>query len=763
MHCAACVKTIEDAVRAVPGVLGASVSLATERASIDVDASADARELDRVVRSRGYRLVAERILFRVTGMTAPETVAGVEREWLALPGIVGARLSYAAQSATLDIVPGLADREAVAAVAVRAGWRIEPMSSREAAERDLTWVKVAVSLPLAAVVMAMSMHHETAMRFGWLIAALAAVIQVWAGWEYHAGFLHGLRRGAADMNTLVSIGTNVAFGASLWLLARHEMPWFDTSSTIIAIVLFGRWLERRARRGTRAAVESLVELAPRTASVVRDGRESEIPLDEVRSGDIVVVKPGGRVPADGVVVEGASAVDESMMTGESRPVDKMAGDGVIGGTVNSSGALRVRVTATGEATLLAQIVRTVREAQGSKAPAQRIADLWAGRFVPIVLAIALATLGAWLLIDSSRAVRHLVAVLVVACPCALGLATPVAVMVASGRAARSGILLKDAEMLELPAAVTTVVFDKTGTLTQGRPQVREVIAAPGQSKEDLLRLAASIETSSEHPLARAILAAAPPASPASDFKARPGFGAIGTVDGAEVCVGNRQFMALLDVNFTPLQKEITYSVTSGETVVLVARSGAFIGMISLADAPREDASDVVAGLRRSGRRVVMLTGDDGTTAGAMAARLGIDDVIAEVAPTEKAARIKELQEKGARVAMVGDGINDAPALLQADVGIAVATGTDVAIESAGIVLVKGGLSKVTAVFDLSRRARAVIHQNFAWAFGYNAILIPLAAGALSPWGLRLDPMIAAAAMAMSSITVVLNSMRLWKS
>jgi Cu+-exporting ATPase len=610
--------------------------------------------------------------------------------------------------------------------------------------------------------MALSMHHETAMRFGWLIGAMAAVVQVWAGWEYHAGFLHGLRRGAADMNTLVSIGTNVAFGASIWLLLRHEMPWFDTSSTIIAVVLLGRWLERRARRGTRAAVEALVELAPRTAWVVRGGREEETPLDQVRSGDVVIVKPGGRVPADGVVVDGTGTVDESMMTGESRPIDKQAGDAVVGGTVNGTGALRVRVTATGEATMLAQIVRTVREAQGSKAAAQRIADVWAGRFVPIVLAVAMATLAAWLLVDPSKAVGHLVAVLVVACPCALGLATPVAVMVASGRAARGGILLKDAAMLELPATVTTVVFDKTGTLTAGRPSVRDVVPAPGHTADDVRRLASSVEASSEHPLARAIRAAAPEAPPAADFKARPGFGAIGTVDGAEVCIGNRPFMSLLDVNFVPLQKEITFAVTSGETVVLVARAGAFVGMISLADAPREDAAGVVTALRASGRRVVMLTGDDGTTAGAMAKRLGIDDVIAEVAPAEKAARVKELQDRGAKVAMVGDGVNDAPALAQADVGIAVATGTDVAVESAGIVLVHGGLSKVAAVFDLSRRARAIIQQNFAWAFGYNALLIPLAAGALSRWGLRLDPMIASAAMALSSITVVLNSMRLRK-
>ncbi len=735
MHCAACVKSIEDAVCEVPGVTGASVNLASERAAIDVGPDTSAQAIDESVRRRGYRLVPRRLLYRVDGITAPEAIAGVEREWLGLRGVVGARINYAAQTASIDAL--WVEEEELRRIATRAGWALFPIATTES-ERDFTWLKVAVSLPAAGILMATMHVHE----LGWVQAVLASIVQFWAGWEYHIGFLRGVRRASADMNTLVSIGTNVAFGASLWALWKGGDVMFDTSATIIGVVLLGRWLERRARRGTRAAVEALVELAPRTAIVVRDGRDVEVPLGDVKQGDVVIVKPGGCVPADGVVVEGASAVDESMLTGESRPIEKKAGDGVIGGTINASGALRVRVAATGEATVLAQIVRTVREAQGSKAPAQRIADVWAGRFVPIVLAIAIATLAAWLAIDPSRAISHLVAVLVVACPCALGLATPVAVVVASGRAARSGILLKDAEMLELPARVDVVVFDKTGTLTVGRPAVTGVEPVVGISREELLEVAASVERLSEHPIARAIVAAAGDGPIATDFKSRPGLGAIAILGGVEVVVGSRAFLELFDIK------------VEARDGVFVARGGQLMGRLTFADQPREDSAGVVAALRSAGKRVVMLTGDDRTTADAMAKRLGIDDVIADVMPADKAAKIKELQERGLKVAMVGDGVNDAPALAQADVGIAVASGSDVAIESAGIVLVRGGLQKVAAVVDLSRRARSIINQNFAWAFGYNAILIPLAAAT------RLDPRIAAAAMALSSITVVANSLRL---
>ncbi|MCI0582939.1 MAG: heavy metal translocating P-type ATPase, partial [Chloroflexi bacterium] len=457
-----------------------------------------------------------------------------------------------------------------------------------------------------------------------------------------------------------------------------------------------------------------------------------------------------RIPADGTILDGTGAVDESMLTGESNPVDKKPGDAVIGGTLNRTGALRVRFDRTGDDTVLAQIIRMVRQAQGTKPAAQRLADLWASRFVPLVLVIAAATLAFWLWREPAHALAATVAVLVVACPCAFGLATPTAIMVGAGRAARQGILFKDAEALEGLGRLHRIVFDKTGTLTEGRPSLTGVVPAPGFTKDEVLRLAAAVERSSEHPIARAIVAAAPPGPTASEFEARPGFGAVAKLDGREIAVGNRPFFAILGVNFAPLQHELAASVMNGETAVLAAVEGRLAGLLSVADAPRPEAADVVKAL---GRRVAMLTGDDATTAGAMAQRLGIDDVKAEVMPPDKAEAIRAWQKEGPG-GMVGDGINDAPALAQADVGIAVYRGTDVAIEAADVVLMKNDLGRVVTAATLSRAVRRVIHQNFAWAFGYNAALIPLAASD------HLDPMIAAAAMAFSSITVVLNSLRL---
>jgi Cu+-exporting ATPase len=471
------------------------------------------------------------------------------------------------------------------------------------------------------------------------------------------------------------------------------------------------------------------------------------------------VKPGERFPADGVILDGAGAVDESMLTGESVPADKKPGDRVVGGTLNRTGALRVRFDRTGDDTVLAQIVRVVRQAQGTKPAIQRLADVWASRFVPIVLVVAAATLAFWLWRDPRHALESTVAVLVVACPCAFGLATPTAVMVGTGRAARQGVLFKDAEALEGLARVTRVVFDKTGTLTLGRPAVTGVVPAPGFTRDEVLGLAAAVERASEHPIARAIVAAAPPGPTATDFDARPGLGAVAKLDGREIAIGNRPFFGMLGVNFAPLQRDLTAAVASGETAVLVAVDDRFAGIVSVADEPRPEAAQVVQALRSLGLAVSMLTGDDGTTAGAMAQRLGIDDVKPEVMPPDKADAIREYQKAGP-VAMVGDGINDAPALAQADVGIAVYRGTDVAIEAADVVLMKNDLARVVRSVELSRASRRGINQNFAWAFGYNVVLIPLAAGVLRPWGVALDPMVAAAAMAFSSITVVLNSLRL---
>ena len=734
MHCAGCVKTIEEAARRVPGVEDARVNFASEQASLDVNPDAfRAAALQQALLDRGYRVVPRRAVYRVQGLD-PSGVRALEERLRALPGVLAASANYAVSTVAADL---LYDVD-VAAFLRSQGYSPQPEEVRELDTelRDLT-IKTVVALILAAAVMILSMRHAGPHGL-WM--ALAVPVQFWCGWPFHAGFLRSLRHWTADMNALVSIGTNAAFFASPFV----AMPYYDTSATIIAIVLLGRLLEKRARRGTRRAVEALLELAPGS---------------DLKPGDERLIKPGERVPADGVVLEGSGPVDESMLSGESVPVDKKPGDRVVGGTLNRSGALRVRFDRTGDDTVLAQIIRTLRQAQGTKPPAQRLADLWASRFVPLVLVVAAATLAFWLWKEPRLALESVVAVLVVACPCAFGLATPAAIMVGAGRAARQGILFKDAEALEGLGRVDRIVFDKTGTLTQGRPTVTGVVAAPGFTKAQVLDLAAAVERASEHPIAQAIVAAAPPGPTAGDFDARPGLGAVARLDGREIAIGNRPFFSLLEINFAPLQHDLTASVRSGQTAVLVGVDHQLAGLICVGDEPRPEAAAVVRALGALGIRVSMLTGDDATTAGAMAERLGIDDVRAEVMPPDKAAAVQEHQKAG-RVAMVGDGINDGPAIAQADVGIAVSRGTDVAIEAADVILMKNDLTRVPRSVRLSRAARRVIHQNFAWAFGYNALLIPLAAGVLRPWGLFLDPMIAAAAMAFSSITVVLNSLRL---
>jgi Cu+-exporting ATPase len=734
MHCAGCVQTVEQAARQVGGVREATVNFASERATLDIDPGAfRAPALQQALLDRGYRALPRRRIWRVKGLD-PSGIAAIEVRLRILPGVAAAAANYATGTVATDLlfdadVEGLLRSEGLDP-------QPEEIQVQDTEVRDLA-VRAGVAVALAVPIMALSMLHRGS---PWMQLVLAIPVQFWCGWTFHSGFLRSLRHLRADMNALISIGTSAAFFASL----ASGVLYYDTSATIIAIVLVGRRLELRTRRGTRRAVEALLELAPR---------------NDVRRGESRTIKPGERFPADGIVTAGTGAVDESMLTGESDPVDKKPGDRAIGGTLNRTGALTVTFDRTGADTILAGIVRLVRESQGSKPPAQRLADLWAGRFVPIVLGIALATFGVWLLMDRTYALKATVAVLIVACPCAFGLATPTAVIVAVGRAARLGILFKDAPALEAIGRIDRLVFDKTGTLTRGRSGVTTVVPAEGFSKEDVIRLAAAVERLSEHPLARAIAQAAPPGPAATQFDARPGFGAIATLDGHEIAVGSRPFFATLGVNFAPLQHALTTAVVHGETAVLVARDGALTGMIALADEPRPESADVARELGALGLKVSMLTGDDATTAGAVAERLGITDVKAQVMPMDKALAIKEMQVLG-RVGMVGDGINDAPALAQADVGIAVHQGTDVAIESADVLLMKNDLGRVVEAVRLGRRTRRVIHQNFAWAFGYNAILIPLAAGVFRRWGLELDPMVAAAAMALSSISVVANSLRL---
>jgi Cu+-exporting ATPase len=705
----------------------ASVNLATERARVAWNpARADARALAEAVEAAGYELA--------------ETPA-------AAPGAVAE------------------DRE---------------QAARAAEQRRLrTRVLVGVALSIPIVVGSMTELFPWApagLRNPWTLLLLATPVQFWVGAEFHRGFLRDLSHRTASMSTLVSIGTNAAYffsvALTLWphtFMALGAMPYFETSAVVITLVALGRWLEARARGRTSEAIRRLVALAPRTARVLREGVEVEVPTSGVVVGDLVRIRPGERVPVDGEVVEGASTVDESMLTGESLPVEKAPGATVFGGTVNRTGSFVFRASRVGAETTLARIIRLVEEAQGSRAPIQRLADRVAAVFVPVVLVIAAATFVGWWALGPSPsilyALTNAVAVLVIACPCAMGLATPTAIMVATGRGAELGVLVKSAESLETLARVDTLVFDKTGTLTVGRPAVTDVIAVPGVAEDDVLAFAAAAEQGSEHPIGEAIVARAKERGlalpPIVEFATVPGQGIDAMTTDGRVLLGNRALMEARGIDVAPLAERVRQLAAEGKTAVHLAFAGRLLGVIAAADVLKPEARRVVAALKRLGVEVAMLTGDHRLTAAAIAREAGLDRVLAEVLPADKAREIRALQAEGRRVAMVGDGINDAPPLAAADVGIAMGSGTDVAIDAADVTLMRGDLSGVVVAVELSRRTMRVIRENLVWAFGYNTILIPVAAGVLYPvWGVLLSPILAGAAMAFSSVSVVTNSLRL---
>jgi P-type Cu+ transporter len=731
MHCAACVGKVERALRSVPGVDDASVNLATERARVAWDpARADTRALADAVAGAGYEL---------------------------------AEAPAAAPGAVAD------DRE---------------QAARAAAQRRLrTRVLVGLALSVPIVVGSMTELFPWApswLRNPWMLLLLATPVQFWVGAEFHRGFLRDLRHRSASMSTLVSIGTNAAYFFSVALtlsphtfMALGAMPYFETSAVVITLVALGRWLEARARGRTSEAIRRLVALAPRTARVLRNGAEVEVPTAAVAVGDLVRIRPGERVPVDGEVVEGASTLDESMLTGESLPVEKAPGATVFGGTVNRTGSFVFRASRVGAETTLARIVRLVEEAQGSRAPIQRLADRVAAVFVPVVLVIAAATFVGWWTFGPSPsilyALTNAVAVLVIACPCAMGLATPTAIMVATGRGAELGVLVKSAEALETLARVDTMVFDKTGTLTVGRPTVTDVVAAPGVAEDDVLALAGAAEQGSEHPIGEAIVTRAKERGlalpPMTEFSTVPGQGIDAQAPDGRLLLGNHTLMDARGVDVSALVPRADALAQAGKTVVYLTVAFRPLGLIAVADTLKPDARRMVAALRRRGIAVAMLTGDDRRTAAAIAREADIDRVLAEILPEDKAREIDRLRAQGARVAMVGDGINDAPALARADVGIAMGSGTDVAIEAAGVTLMRGDLEAVVTAVDLSRRTIRIVKENLVWAFGYNVVLIPVAAGVLYPlWGVLLSPILAGAAMAFSSVSVVTNSLRLkrWK-
>jgi len=796
MHCANCVFTVERALKKTEGVSDAAVNFATEQATVSFDPLlVKPADLVQRVENAGYGVVTSRVELPITGMTCTNCAATVERALNKVPGVVQANVNFATERASVEYIPGVASVAAMIHAIEEAGYGVVQAAAREQLEdveaqarqaeiADQTrkfWVGVAFALPLFLLSMARDFsllgHWAHAPWVNWLFLALATPVQFYTGWDYYVGSYHALRNRTANMDVLVAMGSTVAYVYSLILLlfpAAGQHVYFETSAVIITLIKLGKLLEARAKGQTGEAIRRLMGLRPKTARVVRDGAEVDVPVEEVRVGDLVIVRPGERMPVDGVVVEGHSAVDESMLTGEPLPVDKGTGDEVIGATINKQGLLKFEATRVGAETALAQIVRLVQEAQGSKAPIQRLADQVAGVFVPAVILIALATFAVWWAVGGqfTPAMIRLVAVLVIACPCALGLATPTAIMVGTGKGAELGILFKNSAALETAHRLQSVVLDKTGTLTVGKPAVTDIVTqdTEHETRDTILRLAASAERGSEHPLGQAIVAEAEARGLAlaepQNFEAVPGKGIRAQVDGHRVLVGKPEWITQEGVTLGDLAVGVERLQAEARTAMVAAVDGQAAGILGVADTLKEGSAEAVAELHRLGLEVVMLTGDNRRTAEAIATQVGMDRVVAEVLPADKSAQVKQLQEDGRLVGMVGDGINDAPALAQADVGIALGTGADVAMETADVTLMRGDLRAVPQALALSRATMRTIKQNLFWAFFYNVILIPVAAGALYPvpWApdvlRQLHPVLAAFAMAFSSVTVVSNSLRL---
>ncbi len=814
MHCASCANTIEKAMKKLPGAQLVSVNFATETLLIEFDETQlSAANLQKTVADLGYKLISTDapdsgektdttpgdktfLSLKIIGMDSPHCAMVVENAVKKMSGVEKIEVDFNNSRAKIIFDPIKINEEKILVAVKDAGYEpikesaeVPDVLEKEKQEREKELAVLKKKL-LAGAILSLTIFlgsfpewfsfMPVAANNFWFLLILTAPVQFWVGARFYSGLKLLVKYRTADMNTLISIGTLSAFFYSAAVTFAPQFfsqgglapkIYFDTSAIIITLILLGRYLELLAKGRAGEAIKKLIKLSAKTARVERDGKEMEIPIEEARLGDIIIVRPGEKIPVDGEIVDGYSQIDESMVTGESMPISKRTGDKVIGATINQTGSFKFKTTKIGKDTLLSQIIKMVEQAQGSKAPIQRLADIISGYFVPAVIGIAILTFAVWLIFGPAPAFTfalvNFVAVLIIACPCALGLATPMAMMVGMGHAAEKGILIRDASSLEIAHKIDTIILDKTGTLTRGKPAVTDIISVTGQ-KDYILKIAASIETKSEHSLGQAIVNQAREEKidlyPFQDFQAVPGKGVIGKIENKKIILGNKKFLEenkiIIETDESVKMEQLE---NEGKTVMLLSTDNELIGLIAVADILKSETKTAIEELKKANLEIWMITGDNERTARAIAKQVGIENIMAHVLPQDKAAKVMELQKLGKKVAMVGDGINDAPALTQAELGIAMGEGTDIAMESAGVTLLRGDLTLVPEIATLSRRTMRIVKQNLFWAFFYNVAFIPVAAGALYPmFGILLNPILASAAMAFSSISVVLNSLRLKK-
>lgn len=786
MTCAACANRIEKGLKKVEGVHEANVNFALEKTKIMYDPTkTNPQQFKEKVESLGYGIVSDKAEFTVSGMTCAACANRVEKRLNKLDGVNKATVNFALESATVDFNPDEVNVNEMKSTITKLGYKLEVKPDDQDASTDHRLQEIErqkkkfiISFILSFPLLWAMVSHFSFTSFiylpdmlmnPWVQLALATPVQFIIGGQFYVGAYKALRNKSANMDVLVALGTSAAYFYSVYLSiqsigsSKHMTDlYFETSAVLITLIILGKLFEAKAKGRSSEAIKKLMGLQAKTATVVRDGTEIKILIEEVVAGDIVYVKSGEKIPVDGEIVEGKSAIDESMLTGESIPVDKSIGDVVIGSTINKNGFLKVKATKVGRDTALAQIIKVVEEAQGSKAPIQRVADQISGIFVPVVVVIAIITFAVWMIFvtpgDFGGALEKMIAVLVIACPCALGLATPTSIMAGSGRSAEYGILFKGGEHLEATHRLDTVILDKTGTVTNGKPVLTDVIVADGFNENELLRLVGAAERNSEHPLAEAIVEGIKEKKidiPSSEtFEAIPGFGIQSVVEGKHLLIGTRRLMKKFNIDIEEVSKSMEALEREGKTAMLIAIDKEYAGIVAVADTVKDTSKAAIARLKKMGLDVVMITGDNTQTAQAIAKQVGIDHVIAEVLPEGKAEEVKKLQANGKKVAMVGDGINDAPALATANIGMAIGTGTDVAMEAADITLIRGDLNSIADAIFMSKMTIRNIKQNLFWALAYNALGIPIAAlGFLAPW-------VAGAAMAFSSVSVVLNALRL---